>query len=117
MRYINKIELPLPFVDFREYLLTIPDIADGLPTNVAQFFMQLVIPFERIGAVAIVNETINSEGALGRTLPIIFDIELHKAVNVSADGVELWRHLEELREAKNEVFFRSVTDKCKELFR
>ena len=29
LRYINRLELPLPFGDFKEYLLTVPEIAPG----------------------------------------------------------------------------------------
>ena len=31
LRYINRIEIPLPIKDFKEYILTTPEIAPGLP--------------------------------------------------------------------------------------
>ena len=52
VRYINRIELPLPIKDFKEYLLTTPEIASGIPQGIAKFFMQAVIPKEDIGAAA-----------------------------------------------------------------
>ncbi len=117
VRYINKIELPLPFADFREYMLTIPEIAPGIPQGLAQFFMQLVVPFEDIGAIAIVNQTIAAVERTTATLPVIFDIEVNKVLSMESSSEALWGHLDELRTAKNLIFFRSITPKCLELFR
>ncbi|MCC6929956.1 MAG: TIGR04255 family protein [Gemmatimonadaceae bacterium] len=115
LRYINRIEVPLPFSDFKEYFLTIPEVGTGIPQGLAAFFMRLTIPFEQIGAVAIINQTIDVSVDPRDRLPVIFDIELNRIGKV--EGAEIWRMLESLRAAKNQVFFRSLTPKCLELFR
>ena len=35
LRYINRIEIPLPMRDFKDYILTTPEIAPGLPQELA----------------------------------------------------------------------------------
>src|SRR5437870_986367 len=41
LRYVNRIEIPLPFNDFREYVKTAPDVAPGLPQGLSALFMRL----------------------------------------------------------------------------
>ena len=45
VRYINRLVLPLPVQDFKQWVLTTPDIAPTLPQALATFFLRLVIPF------------------------------------------------------------------------
>ena len=59
LRYVNRIELPLPFQNFKEYILTVPEVAEGLPQELSGFFLRLLIPNKEIGATAIVVETLD----------------------------------------------------------
>lgn len=118
LRYVNRIELPFPFKDFKEYLLTVPEVAPGLPQMLEGYFLRLVIPDPEIGATAIVNQTIDSQNTSTVAVPIIFDIDVVKNVRLlpnnfdQIDGV-----LEQLKEFEDRVFFKSLTEKAKELFR
>ena len=58
LRYINRIEIPLPMRDFKDYILTTPEISPDLPQGLGSFFMRLVIPDPKAQAVAIVTETV-----------------------------------------------------------
>jgi len=60
LRYINRIEIPLPMKDFKEYILTAPEIAPKLPQALANFFMRLDIPNPDIQANALITLTMNS---------------------------------------------------------
>ncbi len=121
LRYINRIEIPLPLKGFEEYILTLPQIAPDLPQAVARFFMQIVIPNAEIEANAIISLAI--EKATEQKLSLIFDIDVSRDA-VYADlpaqagnKEEIWNDFEKLRSFKNEVFFKSITDKTKELFK
>lgn len=116
LRYINRIEIPLPISDFKEYILTIPEIAPNLPQGLASFLMMLVIPNPEIGATAIINEVMETT-TVQQTLPIIFDIDVFKDVNYNINYDELWKEFDQLRIFKNDIFFNSMTDKAKELFK
>jgi uncharacterized protein (TIGR04255 family) len=117
LRYINRIEIPLPMRDFKDYILTTPEIAPGLPQGMAHFFMRLVIPEEKMKATAIVTQTMEPVADKGTVLPVIFDIDVFRVVQFSNEEIdEAWRVLEGLRDLKNEIFFKSITPKAMELF-
>ena len=102
--------------DFKDYILTIPEIAPGLPQGLANFFMRLIIPVPTMNAIAIVTEAFDPPTASSAVLPFIFDIDVSCEALFDVDAVEVWETLEKLRELKNEIFFKSITDRAKELF-
>jgi len=117
LRYINRIELPVPFSDFKEYVRTIPEVANGIPQGLGSFFVRLVIPNEEIGATAIVTETIEPVGPGTNKLPLMFDIDVFKDVSLSPTASEVWAIMDKLRGYKNQIFDKSLTDKTKEFFK
>lgn len=116
LRYINRIELPLPFKDFRDFVKTAPDIAPGLPQGVTSLLMRLEIPDPNRGLVAIITETIEAPSDKDR-LPFIFDIDIVRQSTFEPSSAAVWETLEQMRDYKNEIFFSSVTDRARELFR
>ena len=118
LRYINRIELPLPLGDFKEYFLTTPEISPSLPQGLAQFLMRLVIPWDEVGGVAILTQTIVQPEGGKAVLPFILDIDVSKMVNWDAGGEDvMWDEFEKLRRAKNRAFFGSITEKTKGMCR
>ncbi|OGW00915.1 MAG: hypothetical protein A3D97_03675 [Nitrospinae bacterium RIFCSPHIGHO2_12_FULL_39_42] len=115
LRYINRIEIPLPIKDFKEYILTTPEIAPNLPQGLSSFFMQLVIPNPDIEANAIITQTM--ENPTGNRLPLILDIDVFKEINYTDNKAEMWDEFKKLRSFKNEIFFNSITKKAEELFK
>ncbi|MFZ4441603.1 MAG: TIGR04255 family protein [Syntrophales bacterium] len=115
LRYINRIEIPLPIRDFKEYLLTMPEIAPGLPQALAHFIMRLVVPNPEIEATAVIN-VVMDQSSNAKILPIIFDIDVFKITNHAVTSEEIWHDFDQLRVFKNEIFFNSITDKAKGLF-
>lgn len=115
LRYINRIDIPLPVNDFKEYILTIPEIAHSLPQGLSNFFMRLEIPKPDINAMAIINEVMD-QMTVPQILPIIFDIDVFKLVNYNEHN-EMWKDFDQLRIFKNDIFFESMTDKAKGLFK
>lgn len=114
LRYINRIEVPLPMRDFKDYILTVPDIAPKLPQGLAGFLMRLVIPHNTSKAVAIITETM--ENPEKDVLPLILDIDVFIESPFDPSDESLWEAMESLRDFKNELFFYSLTQKAKELF-
>ena len=116
LRYINRIEIPLPMRDFKDYILTAPEIAPDLPQGLENFFMRLVIPDPKAQAVAIVTETVEPVDEANKRLPLIFDIDVFRAVAFNVQDNSMWETFESLHNLKNEIFFKSLTPKAKELF-
>ncbi len=117
LRYINRIEIPLPMSDLDEYVLTNPKIAPSLPQDVNDIFMRLVIPDVERDSVGVVILTIDEMTPESKTLPLIFDIDVFKYTNFEAASDEIWQIFESLCAQKNELFFHSVTEKAKGLWR
>lgn len=116
LRYINKIEIPLPFSDFRDYVKTAPDVAAGLPQGLSALFMRLEIPDQKRGLLAIITETFEAPVDEGKRLPFILDVDVVRHATFEATSPAIWETFEQMREYKNEIFFASVTDRAKELF-
>ena len=116
LRYINLIEIPLPFNDFSEYILTNPQVAPGLSQVLSHFIMRIEIPNNEIGAMAIVTQTIQNQ-TVPQKLPLIFDIDVIKTDNYIDKRSDMWDDFNLLRNFKNEIFFKSITEKTKELFK
>ena len=116
LRYINRIEIPLPMRDYKDYILTTPEIAPDLPQGLDSFFMRLVIPDPKAQAVAIVTETVEPIDESSNRLPLIFDIDVFRMAAFNVQDKSLWETLEQLHDLKNDIFFKSITPKAKELF-
>lgn len=116
LRYINKIEVPCPFKDFNEYILTNPQIAPNLPQALSTFFLRLEIPNYDIPAKAILIQTMEKP-TQDKKLPLILDIDVIRENEYIRNMDDVWTDFESLRDFKNEIFFNSITDKTKELFR
>jgi uncharacterized protein (TIGR04255 family) len=116
LRYINRIELPLPLNDLKEYLLTGPEIAPDLPQRMAGFFFQVVIPLEQVEALATITETVLANEATKDVLPVVLDIDVFRNGVFPAATDKLWPLFNPLHDAKNLLFFKSLTPKAKELF-
>lgn len=114
LRYINRIEIPLPITDFSDYILTKPQIAPGLPQVLSHFFMRIEMPENEFGAIAVITETTQKPNE-SEKLPLIFDIDVIMK-NYAAEISEIWDDFDKLRNFKNELFFNSITEKTKELF-
>ena len=116
LRYINRIEIPLPMRDFKDYILTTPEIAPDLPQGLGSFFMRLVIQDPNAQAVAIVTETMEPIDESRNRLPLIFDIDVFRMAAFNIQDNAMWEAFEYLHDLKNDIFFRSITLKAKELF-
>lgn len=116
LRYINRIEVPLPLKDLKEYILITPEISPNLPLTLSHFFMQLRLPKPEIEAQAIVTQTMENP-TQDEKLPLILDIDVYHEVNYSGSDAKMWEDFEKLHLFKNEIFFNSITEKTKELFK
>jgi uncharacterized protein (TIGR04255 family) len=118
LRYVNRVEIPLPFNDFREYIKTAPEVAEGLPQGLSALFMRIEVPDPNRQLLAIITEIIEPpiEEPQGR-LPFILDIDIVKQANFGPDSPAIWDTFERMRDYKNEIFFNSLTERAKEMFR
>ena len=79
--------------------------------------MRIQIPFVKQEVIATIIQTMEKPTE-SQKLPLIIDIEIVRQTNFTTDTFsEIWKDFEELRNIKNDIFFSSITDKAKELFK
>ena len=115
VRYINRIDIPLPLEDFSDYVRTVPEVSPDLPQELAGYFMRLDIPMEDIKSRCLLNEAM-VEPAAPNVVSVILDIDVFRTEDVPTEEDGLWGFIEELRSRKNSVFEACITDKARELF-
>jgi uncharacterized protein (TIGR04255 family) len=114
LRYINKIVIPSD-VDTKDYFLTGLEISHALPQTFRSFFMRIEIPDDKGGALGIIHMATQPPDGAG--LPVIFDIDVVRHIDILPSDEKLWLALEEVRDFKNRLFHESLTDKAKEMFK
>ena len=114
VRFINRLDLPGPALDLKDYLRTVPEVSPDLPQGLSAFFMQLQIPQEDLNCMLVINEAF-APPISPELVSVILDFDLFREQIWQRDDEEIWRFLEELRHRKNQVFNASITEKTKEL--
>ena len=119
LRYINRIRIPMNGgpIDFKDYLLTTPEISPDVPQELVGFFMHLVIPSADRTSFANVIQMMESPISGTDLLPLIFDIDVFKPEAFQPRSEALWEAFGALRDFKNQIFYGSIKEKTKELFR
>ena len=115
VRYINKIDIPVPTIDYKDYFLTTPEVSPGLPQMLSGFFMQLQFPQEDFGGLLILNETALSSNQPD-TNSVVLDLDVFKAGLELTSDEDIWVLLNTLRNRKNQFFEGCITDKTRALF-
>jgi uncharacterized protein (TIGR04255 family) len=105
LRYINKIPLKTPF-EPSHYFKTLPVLSKGLEYPTQNLFAQITIFNTKINASAIITEAI--ERGSSDMIQFVFDIDVFKVGEFNEE--QIWSNFEELRDFKNEIFFKSITD-------
>jgi uncharacterized protein (TIGR04255 family) len=114
VRYINRLDVPLPSIEVKDYLRTVPEVSADLPQTLISYFMQLVIPHPEAGAVAMINQALVPPQAPGTT-SLILDIDLYRDQDVPSDDETVWALFERLREGKNKIFQACLTPQTEAL--
>ncbi len=115
VRYINRIDIPLPLRDFRDFLRTVPEVSPDLPQELGGYFMQLTLPVEDIKSVALITQTI-IEPARPDVASVVLDIDIFCATDLPSHEEGIWTFFEQLRVRKNVIFEACITDKARESF-
>lgn len=116
VRYINRIDIPLPFDDLNQFLRTFPEVSSDLPQSLTGLLMQLTIPQPDIECVTLLNEAL-IQPAKPDVASVILDIDLFRVSNLPQDDSGMWEFFEILHTRKNEVFEACITDNARELFK
>jgi uncharacterized protein (TIGR04255 family) len=116
VRYINRLDIPLPIRDLKDFLRTIPEISPDLPQELSGFFMQLQIPQVDIEAIVIINQAMIPPPSPD-IVSVLLDIDAYQERVFSAREGSFWDYLEKLHTKIDQVFESCITDKIRELIK
>lgn len=118
LRYINHMNIPISGekFDFDEYLTCAPQVPQELPQAISSFFYRVVLPDPSAGAMAIINQAVESV-VDPKVAPIILDVDAFIEGNMEPDGDNIWNAFEKLHVLKNDIFFSYITEKTAELYK
>ncbi|MFZ0255781.1 MAG: TIGR04255 family protein [Gammaproteobacteria bacterium] len=113
-RYVNVMELPLP-TELAQYLTAPPAIPLGLNQELSGFFSRVEIREPSIKARGIITQVLES----GREdyASVVLDIDVFMTRQFEVENDEHWQCLDKLRDFKNTVFFKSITQTAAEQFK
>jgi uncharacterized protein (TIGR04255 family) len=111
-RYINKLALPDPPIDFDHYLSYVPLIPKALPQVMGEFLSRIVIPDQQASRTAIITQAFQPSPS---GIVVVLDIDVFRE-KVFSDDQEAWTELDHLRDFKNLIFFDSITENTVKLY-
>ena len=115
VRFINQIDIPLPLDDFKEYLLTVPEVSPALPQSLSNFLMRLEFPQPDLGGLLILTQIMVPPPQPGMA-SIVLDLDVSMQGSNMILDTEIWDLLDKLRDRKNKFFEGCITDKTRALF-
>ncbi|MBN7814208.1 TIGR04255 family protein [Algoriphagus pacificus] len=108
-RFINRIEIPIPFTRFEDYLNVVPAIPKSLPKSIKNFFLQVQVPCDDGYREAILTQAIEPRN--NNTLPVIIDIDVFQELGLTNDLEKLTTNFNEIRKIKNKIFIDCISEK------
>jgi uncharacterized protein (TIGR04255 family) len=118
VRYINRLDLPFPFVELKDYLRTTPEVSPDFPRGaLSGYVMQLHIPQDDIGAMLILSQALVPPPEGTEITSVLLDIDLFKEISTAVDEDTLWEVFETLHARKNVLFEACITDLTREVIR
>jgi uncharacterized protein (TIGR04255 family) len=123
VRYINRIDLPVPADEQAEplrletYFATYPQITERLRFNAfSGFIMQLQVPQPDIESMLLINQRLVDRPS-PEVVSVVLDFDLFRVGEWDAqDDGPIWDFLEVLHDRKNEAFEASITEDARRLF-
>ena len=109
LRYINRLNIPLPVEDFSLHLTSPPVIPPDLPQEISSFLTRVVFHESKLGLAATITQALE-QGLDPNSVTVILDIDAYKTGEFDPHGAEIAEVLEALHGFKNRVFFSSLTE-------
>lgn len=116
LRFINRLDLPYPFDDFKEYLRTVPEVSPDMSQILNNFLMVIESPQEDLQARLRISEALMPSPSETH-VSVMLDIDLYRTESLDCDDAIIWGILSDLRHRKNRIFEACITDKTRELFK
>jgi len=116
VRYINQMQFDTDIEGISHYLTAPPKLHEIFELPTKNFLMRATIEDIDKQLASTITQEINQDDISGRTV-VILDIEAFSTRKFSIANEELmWANFEQLRETKNNIFYKSITQHAIEIF-
>lgn len=117
LRYLNRLDIPLPFNELSDYVTMCPKIPADIEVGFSGYLLRLTLADASIPARATVTQRAAVAPVDQGTLPVVFDIDVFREGEFELSDKVIWNAIGSLRDYKNRLFFGSITESARELFR
>jgi uncharacterized protein (TIGR04255 family) len=116
VRYVNRLDLPGPSLELKDWLLTGPEVAPGMHQRLAGFAMELLLPQPDLqGTVATIRQAV-LKPTQANAVSVALDVDVHRS-GKGIDIKDIWSEIEILHERENLIFECSITDRLRDRIR
>lgn len=115
MRYINRLDIPSEASDARQFIKVYPQLPEFERSKPRTFALTSTFELEEQG-LAVTLQSATAESPVPKCTSLVIDIDVFAEAELPMryDGWEA--KLNQMREVKNDVFERSITDEARKLF-
>lgn len=115
LRYINHMNLPSPGAELDDYIVTSPRLPPSVPQILSAFATRVVLEHPERRMTANVMQVLEV-GVETPAPSLLFDIDVYRTGDFQVTATAMEEILSDLRVYKNEIFFRSLTERFVEGF-
>lgn len=115
LRYINHMNLPSPGAELDDYIVTSPKLPPSVPQILSAFATRVVLEHPERRMTANVMQVLEV-GVETPAPSLLFDIDVYRTGDFQVTATAMEEILSDLRVYKNEIFFRSLTERFVEGF-
>jgi len=115
LRYINRIDFPVPSIEMSDYFNIYTFIPNTLPQSMSSFFFQLTMPLaDPKSMVNIVQTLVPPPSEKQGYTSVLFDIDIYRTEAIPM-GESVWDAFGELATQKTDLFEKCITQKTREI--
>ena len=116
VRYINRIDLPGPQVELKQYFCIFPQLPQEVSSPLSEVFLRVCVRDFNLESHLLLTQAL-LDPETKDNISMLLDIDIFRMENIPQDEEALWALLEKFRQRKNQVFEACITDRTRELFR
>ena len=115
VRFLNRLELPLPIANLKVFLEAPPQVPPGALPQLNTFVTRVVTTSGDGARTSSISQAV-IETADPNRISLVLDIDVAFTRPLSPDDTRIWDEADHLRALKNDVFFGSITEETVRMY-
>lgn len=115
MRFINRLDIPLDTIDVKEFIKVYPQLPEFDRSKSRSFALSSTFELEGQG-LSVTLQSATIESPVPNCISLVIDIDIFSEADLPMRYDKWAGKLNQMRDVKNDVFERSITDEARKLF-